>query len=81
MAKHTVPVTSYVRFLGIAEVVFPQNAAWQNVDFLQLTADRSKASRGLPLGKSYYSMQAVERIRCSLDAQLSTQRVKHPQRT
>ena len=78
MAKHTVPVTSYVRFLGIA---FPQNAAWQNVDFLQLTADRSKASRGLPLGKSYYSVQAVERIRCSLDAQLSTQRVKHPQRT
>ena len=42
MAKHTVPVTSYVRFLGIAEVVFPQNAAWQNVDFLQLVSSLSR---------------------------------------
>ena len=47
------------------------------------SADRGpfEASRGLPLGRSYYSVQAVERIRYSLDAHLSTQRVKHPQQS
>ena len=49
-------------------VDFPQNAARQNVDFLQPTADRSKASRGLPLDRSNYFVQAVERIRYSFDA-------------
>ena len=46
------------------------------------SADRGpfEASRGLPLGRSYYSVQAVERIRYSLHAHLSTQRVKNPQR-
>ena len=38
----TVPVTSYLRFLGNCRVDFPQNAARQNVDFLQPTTDRRR---------------------------------------
>ena len=39
---YTVPVTSYLRFFAELPSRLPQNAARQNMDFLQPTADRSK---------------------------------------
>ena len=77
----TVSVTSYLRFF--AELPSRLSAECSAAEYGLPSADRGpfEASRGLPLGRSYYSVQAVERIRYSLDAHLSTQRVKHPQQS